>query len=331
MTEGRTKALKTWSYLINKGIKRKPTEYEIVSVNLHYRTDDAAAPFELDPNIPMNRWYRKYVNESPLTHDDWDDFRDPDQIIYRTYNAIQDGQEEYVDGLLNEYNTIGHDTQLSREWVGVLARLYTPGRYLMHMVQMGSAYLLSVAPASTITNCLILEGGDSMRWMQRIAYRTAELAKSWPDQKFGEGERRLWEQDAAWQGFRELMEKALVAYDWGEGFTALNLVAKPAIDEAFLRQFAAAARREGDTLLAMLNDAALVDSERHRRWSKALAEFALKRSSNKGVFESWLKTWVPLGDQAIEAFCAALPDSPKAAAEAKSAARSWRATLGFAL
>lgn len=329
MAGTQTKGLKTWSYLIKKGIRRKPTEYEVVSVNLHHRTDDPDMPFELDPDIPMNRWYKQYVNNSPLQHDDWDDFRDPDQLIYRTYNTIQDGQEEYVDGLLNEYNETGHDATLAEDWIDALLRLYTPGRYLLHTLQMGSAYIAHMAPASTITNCAIFQDGDSMRWMQRIAYRTAELAKSWPDKGFGEKERSAWETDPAWQGFRELMEKALVAYDWGEAFTVLNLVVKPTVDGAFFRQLGHAARDHDDTLLAMLNDAALVDSERHRRWSCALVEFALRRKENKKVLTDWVRKWEPLGDKAIDTYCAALPVSPNAAETAKEACRAFRASLGL--
>ncbi len=323
------KSLKTWSYFEKKGQRRKPSEYEVVSVNLHYRTDNPDAPFELDPDIPMNRWYKKYCNESPLKHEDWDDFRDPDELIYRTYNKMQDGQEEYVDGLLNEHDEIEHDKGLSERWVDVLARLYAPGRYLMHTVQMASAYIVHMAPASTITNCAMFQDGDSLRWVQRIAYRTRELANSWPDKGFAEKERHYWEEDEAWQGFRELMERELVAYDWGEAFTALNLVCKIAIDEAFLRQFAQAARRNGDTLLAMLADAQMLDSERHRRWSTELVDFALQNEGNRKVLDEWVAKWVPLADRAIDAFCAALPDVPDAALEAKRRAKAFRAGLGF--
>ena len=45
------KPLKTWSHLAAR--RRKPSEYEIVSTNLHYTTDNPDAPFELDPNFPM--------------------------------------------------------------------------------------------------------------------------------------------------------------------------------------------------------------------------------------------------------------------------------------
>jgi toluene monooxygenase system protein E len=92
-----SKPLKTWSYL--SGGRRRPSEYEVVSVGLHYHTIDPSNPWELDPNIPMAEWYRKYCQGSPLKHDDWNAFRDPDEMIYRTYNILQDGQENYVMGL----------------------------------------------------------------------------------------------------------------------------------------------------------------------------------------------------------------------------------------
>ena len=73
------KPLKTWSYLA--GRRRKPSEYEIVSTNLHFSTDNPDAPLELDPNFEMAQWFKKYRNASPLSHPDWNAFRDPDEIV----------------------------------------------------------------------------------------------------------------------------------------------------------------------------------------------------------------------------------------------------------
>ncbi len=77
-----TKGLKTWSALL--GNKKRPSEYEIVTHGLHYRTRKAEAAYELDTNLMMNQWYRTNVFQSPLQHPDWNKFRDPDQLTYRT-------------------------------------------------------------------------------------------------------------------------------------------------------------------------------------------------------------------------------------------------------
>jgi len=321
------KPLKTWSHLA--GNRRRPSEYEIVSTNLHYHMDNPDNPWELDPNIDMAKWYRKYRNESPLKCDDWDAFRDPDQLIYRTYNLLQDGQETYVTGLFDQFNDRGHDEMLEPSWVPVLARFYTPGRYLFHTLQLGSAYIHQMAPASTITNCATYQTADSLRWLTHTAYRTKELSNTYSDAGFAEKEREIWENDPAWQGFRELMEKALIAWDWAESFVAINLIAKPAIEEATLTQLGLTARSNNDTLLGLLTQAQMRDAERHRRWSSALVKMALETEGNKAVLQGWIDKWLPLADAAIDAYCNELPDSPSAASDAKAATHAYIKSLGF--
>lgn len=319
------KPLKTWSHLA--GRRRKPSEYEIVSVNLHYNTRPGADPYELDPNLPMNRWYRKYRDASPLKHDDWNAFRDPDELIYRTYVMQQDGQESYVHGLFNQFNEREHDKALSAQWAGTLVRLHTPLRYLYHTVQMSCAYIAQIAPASPISLCAAFQGADAFRWLSHAAYRAKELSATFPAVGFGVDERRYWEDDAAWQGFRELMEKVLVAYDWAESFVALNLVAKPAIEEAVLRRLGEAGRRNGDTLLGMLTDSQWVDATRHRRWATALVKMVAEKPGNREWILETIAKWEPLADRAIDAYCEALPDVASAAENSKRATREFRAGL----
>lgn len=321
------KPLKTWSYLA--GRKRKPSEYEIVSTNLHFSTDNPDAPFELDPNFEMAQWFKLHRNASPLKHPDWNAFRDPEEMVYRTYNIQQDGQETYVLGLFDQFNARGHDAMLEPTWAGTLARLYTPQRYLVHALQMGSAYLSQLAPASTISNCATYQTADSLRWLTHTAYRTKELSLSFKNVGFGRDERHYWEDDAAWQGWRELVERALVAWDWGESFVALNLVARPAMEEAVLRGLGDAGRHNGDTLLGLLADAQLLDAQRHRRWAGALVRMALEQPDNKQVMAGWVAKWQPLADAAIEAYAAALTDSPGLAGRAQVATREWRQGLGL--
>lgn len=318
------KPLKTWSHLAAR--RRKPSEYEIVSTNLHYTTDNPDAPFELDPNFPMAQWFKTNRNASPLKHPDWNNFRDPDEIVYRTYNILQDGQETYVLGLLDQFSHRGHDAMLDRGWAITLGRMYTPARYLFHTLQMGSAYLTQIAPASTISNCAAYQSADALRWLTHTAYRTKELSKTFDDIGLGRDERGHWERDPAWQGFRELVETALVAWDWAESFTALNLVVRPAVEEAVLRGLGRIARQNGDTLLGLLTDTHLADAQRHRRWASALVKMALEQDGNAKVLSDWVSKWEPLADKAIDAYFAGLGD-PAGADEAREATRTFRRGL----
>ena len=90
-------------------------------------------------------------------------------MVYRTYNMLQDGQENYVFGLFDQFSARGHDAMLDDGWARQLARLYTPARYLIHTLQMGSAYLTQIAPASTISNCATYQTADALRWLTHTA------------------------------------------------------------------------------------------------------------------------------------------------------------------
>lgn len=316
------KPLKTWSHLVGQG--RRPSEYEVVSTNLHWHTRGESVPFEIEGANFMNDWVQRYRDQSAVTHNDWDSFRDPDELVYRTYNILQDGQEAYVDGLLDQHDREEHDASLDEAWLSTLEQLYTPGRYLLHTAQMASAYLVHMAPASTISNCAAFQTADSLRWVSRTAYRTASLAKAHPGRGFGSSERDTWEQAQEWQGYRELMEKVLVTYDWAEAFVALNLVAIPAIQEGYFRAFATSARRNEDMLLALMAEAALRDGERSDRWSTALVTHMLANDGNRDVITNALDRWAGLGEKAVVAFASALPDADAAGAASKLAARVSR-------
>jgi toluene monooxygenase system protein E len=77
-----------------------------------------------------------------------------------------------------------------------------------------------------------------------------------------------------------------------------------------------------------LADAALRDSERSRRWTAALVEMMLL-PGNQEVLENWLGKWIPLGEAAVTAFCAELPENPEAAEVAVERMRAFRTQLGF--
>lgn len=321
------KPLKTWSHLAAR--RRKPSEYEIVSANLHYNDKRPDTPYELSPTTFMNEWYKKNTFGTALKHPDWNAFRDPEEVVYRTYNMMQDGQENYVFGLFDQFNQREHDIALDPRWAGTLARFYTPSRYLFHTVQMASAYVGQVSPASTITNCNYFQMADSFRWLSHAAYRTKELSIAFPDKGFAVDERTYWETDPVWQGFRELMEKAMTVWDWGEAIVVINLVAKPAIEEAVLRKLGESARHNGDTLLGLITDAQLIDAARHRRWISGLVKMALETPGNLELIQGWIAKWEPLADKAIEAYCSTLPDVLGGTETAKAATRDFRRSLGL--
>lgn len=303
---------RTWSRF--PALRRVPTEYEVLTHDLNYTLRPGrAAALESNPTTPANMWYRSYRDASPLTVEDWNGFRDPDELTYGRYVTLQDEQETVTAGIMEEFARVDHDAGLSPRWLDVLAGLLTTQRYPTHALQMAEAYIGSLAPSSYITNCAAFASGDLLRRVALLAYRTRQLQLAHPDRGFGARDRGHWETNLGWQPARRALERVLTAYDWGECFTAINLVLRPTLDEVLLYRLGGAAQAAGDNLTWLLLENLRRDSERSGRWSAALARYAIdQRPANAAVLARWVERWGPRADEAADRLQAALDDAAPA-------------------
>jgi toluene monooxygenase system protein E len=298
---------KTYSRLATG--RRIPTEYELMSTDLHY---NYPRRFELTASNPVVDWYYRNREGSALQARDWDQFADPRRTTYQIYTQLQDGREDVVDGLLREIDDTGYDTQLDDEWVRFLDRWYSPLRFPVHGLQMLAAYVAQMAPSSRITNCASFQTGDEMRRVQRIAYRTVQLAGSPLGDEAVARQRAAWEEAAAFQPLRELIERALVAYDWGESFIVTNAVIKPRIDRLVNQVIAGTlATANGDPILTSIHFSLDEDARWHREWTAALMRHIVDdKTANAEVVSGWIEKWSPLASEALEAFADVTAEAP---------------------
>jgi toluene monooxygenase system protein E len=315
---------RTWSAFGD--VKRRPTEYEIVTHGANWTTrKNRKAPLEQNPSSPANLWFLTYRDGSPLAVEDWDQFRDPDATTYRQYVSEQNEQETQVRGVLSQYADAKADSRLDPQWRQILARLFTPARYPLHGFQQIHAYFGYMAPSSYITNAAAFSAADVLRRVSLVAYRTRELQLAWPEEGFATGERASWENDEAWQPARRAVETALVTYDWAEAFTAVNLVLLPSLDDLLLRQLREAAHDNGDDLTWLLMSFLQADSRRRDRWSSALAKFAVtQRPGNAGILRGWIEQWSTLADSAVTGLAEILSAAPEHALSAADMAEQAR-------
>jgi toluene monooxygenase system protein E len=321
---------RTWSGLGD--VRKMPSEYEIVTHDTNYtarKNRDAA--LEQNPSSPANLWFLTYRDRSPLRVDDWLGFRDPDEVTYRAYVTAQSRQETVVAGILERYAAADHDRSLATAWRATLAALFSPLRFPLHGLQMSTAYVGQMAPSSYITNCAAFAAADLLRHVSLVAYRTRELQRAFPDAGFGGNDRARWEGEAAWQGARKAVELALTSYDWAESFTAVNLVLRPTLDDIWLRQLSEVARDNGDDETWLLLSNLHLDALRSRRWSAALAKYAIeRRPENASVLERWVGIWAPRADEAagnLALILATLPARSRSEVETQRAARKARSSL----
>jgi toluene monooxygenase system protein E len=181
-------------------LKRKPSEYEVVTSNLLYYVDRG---FEVQ--TPLADWYQQHQRGSPLRCRDWERFRDPRETTYSKYTDLQRKREIFVDGLLAAIETTGYDRRLSPACVRVVDRVLGPLRYPVHGLQMAAAYVGSMAPNGRIVIACLLQAADEIRRVQRLAYRMRQLQET--HEGFGARSKAVWEQDPAWQPLRKVIER----------------------------------------------------------------------------------------------------------------------------
>ncbi|NKQ57687.1 toluene hydroxylase [Amycolatopsis sp. K13G38] len=305
-------------------VRRMPSEYEIVTHAQNWNTRAGkASVFEQNPSSAGNLWFLTYREHSPFQADDWDGFRDPDKIAYRAYVNHQATAQTKLDGVLEMYADA--DAALPQAQVELLGSAFTPSRYLVHGFQQAEAYVGYIAPSSYITSAAGYANADFLRRVSVVAYRTRALQLAHPESGIGENERRIWEQCAAWQPARKAIERALIAYDWGEAFTSLNLVLCPTLDDVLIRQFGQVSRANGDEQSWLLSGLLNEDGRRRNRWSAALGRYALEqRETNEKPLRKWIDRWSAMADEAAEALA---PLLGRPASEVVAGARAAREEL----
>ena len=310
-------------------VRKMPSEYEIVTHAQNWTLrKNRAATFEQNPSSAPNLWFLTYRENSPLTAENWDAYRDPDALTYKAYVNLQSEAEAKVHGVLEAHAEAGADAALDPGSVALLGRLFTPSRFLCHGFQQVQAYIGYTAPSSYITNAAGFSAADFLRRVTTIAYRTRELQIARPDSGIGSAERSLWEEHDGWQPARKAIEYALVSYDWAEAFTALNLVLAPTLDDVLLTQLGQVAKSNEDDLTWLLTSFLAEDSRRRGRWSRALADLAVaQRPENRAVLGKWVSRWSALADDAalgLGKILETVPGSTVSAADVAARARTTR-------
>jgi toluene monooxygenase system protein E len=284
---------KTYWHLAHLG--RNPTDYDIASSRLHYWTERG---FEV--KMPLGDWYERFQKGSELRCSDWEQWSDPRQTTYTTYTSLQHARETFVDGLLDSISE-DYDSRLSQEWLAVLDRIIPPLLYPVHGLQMVSAYVGQMAPSGRITIAAAFQTADEIRRIQRLAYRIRQLQITHPE--FGRNARQAWQADPLWQPLREVIERLLVTWDWGEACVALQVAVKPAFDALFMTYVGMVAEAAGDDVLKRFFFSFNEDCAWHRAWSHSLLLTAVRDNPKSATaVQRWIDHWTPPVRNAVCSF-----------------------------
>jgi toluene monooxygenase system protein E len=298
--------------------RRVPSEYEAVTYKFHNHFRNEPAPFELSKDWPINKFYIQNRESSPLVAAvaDWEGYRDPRAYTYRRYIEDQKDREVYLDNLIDEFEAKDHYRSLSGKYLDFLRDNYLPVRFPGHGMQMSAAYLGQMAPSAFVTNTFYFQMGNEMRRGQRQAYLAQVLAMDTerPDLADSNRTRKTWTEAAQWQGLRELIEKQLCAYDFGEALVSRQLVLRPLFDLAFNHEMARIANANDDELTAMIHDDFRRYDEAYAvETTKALVKFATENGEgNAALLKGHVEKWLPLATKAVEDLTGSLASAPNA-------------------
>lgn len=277
-------AQRTYWHLEGQG--RKPQPYDIVTSKLLYHPERG---FEVPTKVAA--WLQRYGAASRL-RGKFSAFRDPRATTYARYVELQAQQESFVEQLFVAAEETGYDAGLSTAWLDVLEAVLPVLRYPSHALHMLAAYVAQLAPEGRVVVAGAFQAADELRRVQHLAHRMRQLQERRAG--FGQAAREHWQSHPAWQPLRQVLERLLVTYDFGEALVALELVVKPALDELYWVEFAALALERGDRLFAQFAHALERDCRWQRDWSDALVRVALEEQPENGTpLREWLAHWWP--------------------------------------
>jgi len=314
--------------------KRPPSEYEEITVfystwGIPYMADQSTSPivspipFHMNPDYtPIHGFMKPHT---AWKHSGWENFRDPHQIYYKTYNKMQWESEHSVNEVLSTAMSLHMFDNLDAHYKEFLVRVLPPQRYYIWSSVKALFYVGNRVPSSPINACVVFQLADGLREVQRCITWSEELHTS------AEQAKQAWLTDSAWQPLREYGERLMALQDWGEILVACNIILGPLLHALFNVRTALIAAKFGDLATAHLLRQLDEDYQRRHDWTNALLPFmqndATYGAENLAINQAWVNTWGPLAIRATRALLPLFTGMMDTTVLFDELLEKWRASL----
>ena len=231
-----------------------------------------------------------------LKSSNWHAFLDPneewEQTIYRnSANVVRQVQQN----LANAKAAHAFDGW-NRSWVGVAEKHVGAWAHVEHGLGMHVYTAIQrSAPTNMINNALSVGAAHKLRFAQDLILYNLDLSEE-IEGFDGSAHRTAWQEDPAWQGVRENVERLTATRDWAEAFFATAVVFEPLVGELFRSHLVMqAAAPQGDFVTPTLMGAGEADAARERRGARALFRLLVDDeqhgAENLALLEEWAGRW----------------------------------------
>jgi len=295
-----------------KGAKRL-SEYEEVTQLLQW-----AAPYHIDGGRPSQK---VWTSESTLLNSsDWEAYRSPDKLYYRTYVGRQAKAERAVSTAFRYAEESGQLASAEPSHVAEMRELVSALQYPDWGLCMLHQHVTRFAMSSWIAGATQFMMFDELRHAQLYG----RLAIAYGDHHEGFGDpHQSWMGAPRFQPARKLIEEILAVLDWGQSLVIAGLVIEPLLTGVFHSLIAARSGRDGDSLTPFVCASIAEDKVRHRESVMAfidgLANDSAHGEANTRLILSWVERWLP---QATEAATVLAAGNPTATASIATT-REW--------
>jgi hypothetical protein len=266
---------------------KKTTEYEAVTELLQWH-----APFHIDGGRPSQTVWT--AESTVLQSVDWEAYRSPDKLYYRTYMTRQSRNDRSVSTAFRYAEETGQLASVDAEHVETMRRFVGALQYPDWGLCMLHQHITRFCLSSWISGASSFMMFDQLRHAQlygRLAIAYGEIYEGFDDPQ------QAWMDDPRMQPTRQIIEELLVELDWGKSFTIAGLLVEPLLTSASHSLIAGRRGRDGDTLSPFVCQSILEDKMRHRESVQAfvqlVAEDAENGDLNRGLITMWADEWLP--------------------------------------
>lgn len=303
---------RTFAYFA--GRVRPPTEYEELSVGLSWL--DSATKTDIG-NFRLD--------STALARVEWEDFRDPSALHYRTYVAQQERAEQELDGVFDTAREAGYPAGFAAEWVRALSVFVGAFSFFEWGVGMAQQQVQRFCIGSTLAQSAQLQAMDALRHAERDL-QWWEIVSGTTGDDYA---RATWTDAEELQPLRRYVEEVLVAGDWGEVAVATNLVLENLVQRFVRGILAEGGKRHGDLATIALSRATWTDVRRHVLWARAMVNLAVSaHEDNESLVRKWISRYTEPAHAAVAELARAHPLDGIARGVAKTAWKEYRADLG---
>ncbi len=233
-----------------------------------------------------------------LTSSNWHAFLDPneewEQTIYRNGANVVRQVQQTIANAKAAHAFAGWN----RGWTTVVERHVGAWAHAEHGLGL-HVYTPAQrdAPTNMINNALAVGAAHKLRFAQDLILYNLELSEEIAEFD-GSAHRIAWQQDPAWQGVRENVERLTATRDWAEAFFATAVVFEPLVGELLRSHFVMqVAAPQGDYVTPALMGTGEADAHREQRGARHLFDLLATDerhgAENRARLQAWLEAWVP--------------------------------------